>query len=190
LYLTPAVRKLTAIALICLLCFNWYGYRIVIHYLGTSIDASLQAQLDRNQYDEKELIELRVPINLPYITDWSEFEVYEGETTINGEHYRYVKRKVVNGELILLCVPNKNKTQLKKAGQEYYKQVAEAQQVPGKKTSAKDNLVKTFSSDLACFDENWPSAFNCSALSFFAAQQPALSSQAITPPAQPPDGNA
>jgi len=186
LYLTPSVRKLTAIVLISLLCFNWYGYRIAIYCFQTRSDASLQAKLDRNQYNDKDLIEVRIPINIPYYTDWSDFESYEGETTINGEHYRYVKRKLVNNELILLCVPNKTKTQLKKAGEEFFKHNADVQQVPGKK-SGKEHQVKLTSSEYTCMDEDCQHGFDIHASSFAIVQGPGLSSRTVLPPAQPPD---
>jgi len=83
----------------------------------------LQDQLNKQEYAEQELIELRVPLHLPYVSDWNEFQSYEGETTINGHHYRYVKRKLEKGVLVLLCIPNENKDNISKAGDDYFKQV-------------------------------------------------------------------
>ena len=117
------MRKFTAIVLICLLAFNWYGYRLLTHYLENRSDLVLQDKLNKQEYSEQELIELRVPLHLPYLSDWNEFEAYEGETTINGHHYRYVKRKLEKGELVLLCIPNQHKDKISKAGDDYFKQV-------------------------------------------------------------------
>jgi hypothetical protein len=185
LYLSHALRKLTAIALIFLLFFNWYGYRLAIAMFETEIDAALQLRLEQQAYNENDLVELRIPINLPYYSDWNEFESFEGETTINGQHYRYVKRKLSGGELILLCLPNKPKDQLKKAGQEYAKQVGDFG-APQKKTG-KERFTKIFTSDYTCLQEPARTSFQNMhkpiALRFAAN----LSSRDITPPAQPPD---
>ena len=35
---------------------------------------ALQTKLDNQQFNTKDLVELRLPLNLPYITDWKEFE--------------------------------------------------------------------------------------------------------------------
>lgn len=135
------IRKLAAISLIALLVFNWYGYRILINYLGQQASSQLQVKLDNNQYDASNLIEVRIPLNMPYITDWDDFETFHGETEINGIHYKYVKRKVERGELILLCIPNKQKTILQDAKNNFFKLVNDLQQPTGKKDS-KDHSVK------------------------------------------------
>jgi len=57
-------------------------------------DIALQQKLDKQQYASRELIEVRVPVTLPYMNDWSQFESYEGETTING-HRRSSKLAIL-----------------------------------------------------------------------------------------------
>lgn len=141
------IKRLTAILLIALLAFNWYGYRLLTNYLQHEASAQLQSKLDNNDYDASDLVELRVPLNMPYITDWHDFETYEGETQINGVHYKYVKRKVENGELVLLCIPNQQKTELQTAQHDFFKMVNDLQQSPGKKHS-KDHSVKIPLSDV------------------------------------------
>lgn len=154
--------------------------------MEAQVDATLQASLDKEQYNESNLVELRIPINLPYYNDWDEFESYDGETTINGQHYRYVKRKVVNGELILLCIPNKDKTKLASAGNEYFKKINDLQNPSGKKSSGKEGFAK-FISDYTCFNETWKAACTLSVAEMSADHGSALLRQAIIPPAQPPD---
>ena len=81
-----------------------FGYRFVADYMQQRSDKQLEAHLDKNNYKESELIELKVPIHLPYQTTWAEFERYDGEVELNGILYKYVKRKVVNDTLVLLCI--------------------------------------------------------------------------------------
>lgn len=140
------LKKLTVISLIALLVFNWYGYKLLINYYETKATSNLQSKLDKDQYDESTLILIRVPLNMPYIADWKEFEKFEGETEINGTHYKYVKRKIENGELVLLCIPNQQKTNLQAAGQSFFKLVNDIQQ-PGAKKDSKEHSVKIPISD-------------------------------------------
>ena len=109
------MRKTAAILLICLLLFNWYGYRFVINYLQKKADNRLEARLDVNDYDESQLIEIRVELNIPYQYSWSNFERHSGEIELNGKIYAYVKRKVEDGFLVLKCIPNDAKQEIKKA---------------------------------------------------------------------------
>jgi len=119
---------------------------MLLQFLETRSNNHLQAKLDHGQYDMNDLIEVRVALNLPYIADSKEFEDYSGETTINGHHYRFVKRKLVNNELVLLCVRDQQKDRLQKAGTDFYKQVNDT---PGaeKKSKVPVKLIKGLTSE-------------------------------------------
>ena len=87
-------------------------------------DIALETRIDQSDYDESTLIEIRVPLNAPYLSDnTTAFERYDGELELDGIHYKYVKRKVVNGELVLLCLPNKSKTEIQNSREEFFKPV-------------------------------------------------------------------
>jgi len=109
------VRKIAAILLICLLVFNWYGYRFVTNYFQQQADSQLEAKIDVNDYDESQLIEIRVPLDIPYQNRASGFERHYGEIEFNGKIYAFVKRKVENGYLVLKCIPNTVKENIKNA---------------------------------------------------------------------------
>lgn len=115
------VKKLIAILLICLLFFNWYGYRIVTDVLSSLADQQLELQLDNNDYDESALIEVMVPLNVPYQNVQSDFERHYGEIEVDGVFYTYVKSKVENGNLVLKCIPNDSKQKIRSAGADYFK---------------------------------------------------------------------
>lgn len=117
------MRQTASILLLGMLVFNWFGYRIVSNWLQVRADAKLEARLDNNDYDNAQLIEVRVPLHLPYVSDWSHFERYDGEIEIKGVHYRYVKRKIEKGDLVLLCLPNTDKTHLQDARDDFFKLV-------------------------------------------------------------------
>src|SRR6185436_18144808 len=77
-------------------------------------DRKLEALLDNSEYDESELIEIRVTMNMPYQQRFTEYERTYGEVEIDGKNYTYVKRKVEGDVVILKCIANTSKQQLKK----------------------------------------------------------------------------
>ena len=141
------LKRLLAILLLCLFAFNWFGYRLVSSYLENRADVVLQARLDKNSYDPSQLFEVKIPLNLPYSPSWSSYEQYRGQVELNGVHYNYVKRKVVNDTLILVCIPNETKNQIKSAGEEYFKNVNDLQNTGNKKSNSKETSSKAPVSD-------------------------------------------
>ena len=147
-HLRTVLKKLAAILLIVILFFNWYGYRLVTSILSKNADRKLEIRLDNNQYDEAQLIELKVPLNVAYQTDQSDFERHYGEIEIGGKYYTYVKRKIADGYLILKCIPNSSKEQIKVAGNDYFKMTNGLDQnQPDKKQHNNTNLAKSFWSE-------------------------------------------
>jgi hypothetical protein len=101
-----------------LLLFNWLGYRLVLNYFQQQSDLQLETRIDAHNYDESLLVEIRIPLNMPYQARWTEFERHYGEIELDGKHYSYVKRKVEAGVLVLKCIANPEKDLIKNAGQE------------------------------------------------------------------------
>ncbi len=113
MYLIWRLRKIAAILMIFLLAFNWYGYRIVISLMQSSADRRLETRLDNNDYDESQLIEIRVAMNMPYQQRFTDYERHYGEIEIDGKSYTYVKRKVEGDVVVLKCIANHSKQQLR-----------------------------------------------------------------------------
>ncbi len=109
---TQGLKKIASILLILLLFFNWYGYRLVIAVMQDDADQKLESRIDKNNYDESQLIEVRVALNMPYQERFTDFERHYGEINIDGKIYRYVKRKIEGDILILKCIPNQSKQEL------------------------------------------------------------------------------
>jgi hypothetical protein len=122
------LKKIASILLLGILLFNWCGYRWVINIVQQQADTKLEASLDRNEYDESQLIEIKVPLSMPYQTDWAGFERYDGEIEVNGVHYKYVKRKVQDGQLVLKCIANQTKQRLESAKDDIFKTTNDLQQ--------------------------------------------------------------
>lgn len=89
------------------------GYQFVFSFLQTRADQKLESLIDNNKYEDAELTELRVQLDMPYQYRFTDFERHYGQITIDGKEYTYVKRKVEGDVLILKCLPNHSKTTLK-----------------------------------------------------------------------------
>jgi hypothetical protein len=113
------MRKSTSIILLFILLFNVIGYRALFYYAEKKADASMEARLDKDQYDENELVEVKIPLFNPYQLEQKSFERVNGEINVNGKVFKYVKRKVSDGNLILLCIADAHKNVLKKAKSEF-----------------------------------------------------------------------
>ena len=109
------MKRIASILLIALLLFNWYGYRFLFNYLQNKAEAELNAKIDVNDYDESQLVEIKVPIDIPYQYTSTDFERSYGEIEHDGQIYSYVKRKIEDGFLILKCIPNIQKEKIKEA---------------------------------------------------------------------------
>ncbi len=104
-------------------------------------DITLEQRIDNSDYEESSLIEIRIPLNAPYLSNnSSEFQRYDGELELDGVHYNYVKRRVVNGELVLLCLPNNSKTELHHSKKEFFKLVNDLSQTQNKNKSESSNF--------------------------------------------------
>ena len=64
----------------------------MLSYLEQKATIRLEQKLDAGKYDIHQLVEVKIPLNLPYYSDWSEYQTYYGEAELNGESYQYVKR--------------------------------------------------------------------------------------------------
>jgi len=90
-------------------------------YLQQKSNEKLEALFDKNLYDESELLELKIAVNVPYQNSRSTFERCDGEIEINGTIYKYVKRKLSNDTLYLMCLKNSKKMDLETAKNDFFK---------------------------------------------------------------------
>ena len=143
------VKKLAVILLICLLLFNWYGYRFVTNYLQQKADHQLETRIELNDYNESQLIEIRIALDMPYQNNQSAFERHYGEVEINGKIYSYVKRKIEDGYLILKCIPNSTKQDIKTADNILFNanNGLDQEHNSNKSNSPLNNVTKTVFSD-------------------------------------------
>ena len=130
------MKKLAAIFLLLIFLFNIGGYRLWFYFEQQQSDKRIAAILDNEEYDDADLITIKIPLKLPYQTDWTEFERTAGEVEMDGTIYKYVKRKVQEGELVLLCIPHYDKMHLNNAKDDFFKYANDLAQNTSNKTPA------------------------------------------------------
>lgn len=154
------MRPVWAISLFLLHLFNLGGYQLLFKHLEGESNIRLVAKIDHQDYDERNLMEIKVPIHLPYQLDWADYERIDGEIVLEGVHYNYVKRKLVNDTMTFLCLPNTEKTQIHHARETFYSLVNDLQQeasnqesssVPPTSKPIKFNVVE-FDQDAIVFE--------------------------------------
>lgn len=188
--LTIVLRKLAAILLLGVLIFNWIGYRLVTDFLQHHADIQLEARLDQHDYDDSQLIELKVTLDLPYQTNWTDFERVNGEIEINGIHYKYVKRKVQNGQLVLMCLPHESKMRLQTARDDFFKLVNDLQNPSQNKKSDNSNTISfnSISPEYYAEKNEWGLAALLSQAPHYTDQKTTLQPNCfISTPGQPPE---
>jgi len=122
------LKKFFAILFLSIHLFNIAGYSLFFQYFIAQSDRHIVQQLDKNKYADANLVQVKVPFSLPYSANWNKYERYDGTIEYNGTHYNYVKRKICNDTMYLLCLPNQVKTELYGAKNDYAKQLSDSQQ--------------------------------------------------------------
>jgi hypothetical protein len=159
------LRKTAAIFFIAILLFNIAGYRFIFNYLEKQSTAKLEKQIDAGNYAADQLIEVKVPLNIHYAAN-TDYGPSYGETEFNGQHYRYVQRKVQMDTLYLLCIPHNAKDQLIALKSDFEKQQNDPSSLPGKGKATTLKLLlsefvpeKKYSFDLSFYSGKLQSRF-------------------------------
>jgi hypothetical protein len=137
------MSKTAATILLFVFLFNMIGYRAWFYYAEKKADVSMEAQLDNQQYSENDLVSITIPLYNPYQLDQKNFERVNGEISYAGKTYKFVKRKVSDGNLVLLCIPDAHKMMLKKAKTDYVNNVNDMG--GSSKNPTRSGLQKVFS---------------------------------------------
>ena len=139
------MTKFGAILLLTLHLCSSVCYSFVFKYFISVSDKDAVAQINKAAYKDAELVEIAIPLNMPYMQSQDSYERCDGSIEFNGTHYNYVKRKTSNDTLHLLCLPNAQKTQLYATKIDYAKQLSDAPS--GKKGDGPSPVKSTFFSE-------------------------------------------
>lgn len=184
-----ALRRIAAIFFLSILCFNFLGYRYFFDFLEQRHDSRFEAQLDEDDYDESSLISIRTAFSNPYYnhTNSGEFERWKGEIEIDGVHYKYVKRRIFNDSIELLCIPNTTAHELKKAEQDFYRMTNDLQTNSGKKQDGQLPVFKNLLSEYCEAVPDWTAVVAPERVQHCAVYLITLSRYDGESPGQPPE---
>jgi hypothetical protein len=95
--------------------FNLGGYDLAFKYFINRSDVQIVKQMYDSKFNSSKLIELKIPVHMPTIQDWPEYEHITGQIQLNGGYYNYIRLKMTKDTMSLICLPNKVKANLVKA---------------------------------------------------------------------------
>ena len=80
---------------------------MLAYYRQEQADLRLERQLDNNEYDDSGLVSIKVPAtHLAYYTNSVQYERVDGKIEIGSKLYKFVKRRLFNDTLELICIPD------------------------------------------------------------------------------------
>ena len=116
------MKKIIVIFLLGVLFFNWTGYRLFTAWLEQSFNARQDAQLDDNEYEESQLVAIKIPItHLSYYINSREYERVKGQIKVGGVQYKYVKRRIYKDSLEVLCIPDEITMSFRALNNDFFK---------------------------------------------------------------------
>lgn len=146
-FIFNGLKKIAAILFLLILAFNFCGYRWLLSYMEEKATVRLEQKLDAGDYDESQLVEVKIPAKLLYHSNQTEYETFYGETEWNGEYYQYVKRKLSNDTLYLLCIAHTEKNKIQAVKTDFFKFVNDIPARGGQQKSEQPSFVKLLMSE-------------------------------------------
>lgn len=106
------LKKYIAVAMLTIYLFNIGGQLVLHQYFTFLSDKFFKEQTSKGQYNIDELTEVKIPVNMPGITDWKAYENIAGQIQFQNTSYNYVKMRMTRTAMYLMCVPNYATTHL------------------------------------------------------------------------------
>lgn len=158
--------------------------------MAQSADVRLEKALDNNEYSDADLVSIKQPTNLPYYNNSIAFQRLAGEVKIDGKLFRYVKCRIYNDSLELLCIPNKSRMSIEKSKDEFAKLVNDSQQGNSKKKSGPEHKQqKSFSPEFVEMAMQTAGNFQAESCKFYFSSTTSLSELALPAAERPPSAN-
>ncbi|HXD76157.1 MAG TPA: hypothetical protein VN616_00045 [Puia sp.] len=142
------LKRIAAISLLSVLLFNWVGYKLLTAFWEDRAAQSLEASLDRDDYDSSLLVTWRIPADaLPYCNCSSRYQRAAGYIEIGRLRYREVKKRMFNDSVEFVCILDGAANRLRSAGIEFFSLVNDVQRsapskIPARNGQAAHNFFK------------------------------------------------
>mgnify|MGYP001810419905 CR=1 FL=1 len=100
------MKRLVSILLLSLLLYNMVGYSVV-YWLGGNV--ALEAPKDELESSLKEeFMTVKVPVSLPYQTNWTAPQSVQGKLQVGSEFYEMVEQIMLNDTVYITCKPDRD----------------------------------------------------------------------------------
>ncbi len=184
------MKKISTIFYLSLLLFTSGGYRVLVNWLEHRAQQDMQVVIEERNFDPAQLVELSVSLDLPYLSDWHDWEAVEGIVSIDGTPHQYVERMLKGGKMHYRCLPNNGMEQVQSA-RDRFMQFSYHFTHPGTQKNPVNTTVsiKPPLPDLICLDR-----FSINPLTIAKPLKPeisfvnrALPSATVSVPTPPPD---
>ncbi len=106
------MKKFIAASLLAIYLFNIGGQLIMHQYFAYLADRYFSQQVGKGYYNTNDLTEVALPVNMPNVADWKNYENVTGQIQFGDASYNYVKMKITRHTLYLMCIPNYSATRL------------------------------------------------------------------------------
>lgn len=99
------------------------GYKAFYFYQLQNADSRLELKIQNFKIPNDRLITIKIPVKMPYLADWGDYQPMEGEVVYKQETYRYIKKKIARDTVFLVCIDHSEKTQLENRSNDFFKKV-------------------------------------------------------------------
>jgi hypothetical protein len=91
---------------------NLLGYMALNQYFTNKSNGVIAREIAKGKYNSRDLIEIKIKQNLPFIHDWDSYVNISGQLQLDGIAYNYVKLRVTRDTVYVQCIPNYETTKL------------------------------------------------------------------------------
>nr|WP_067060490.1 hypothetical protein [Mucilaginibacter sp. L294] len=98
--------------MLAVLVFNMGGYALLFEYFIKASDQFANEQISKGYYRHDELVEIKIPVRMPYVQEQRQYENVSGQIQVKGNYYNYVALKMTRDTMYVKCLPNYAKTKL------------------------------------------------------------------------------
>ena len=98
--------------MLIVLLFNMGGYMLLFQYCIKASDDFANEQISKGFYKPEELVEMKIPVRMPYVQEQLRYENISGQIQLQGNCYNYVALKMTRDTMYVKCIPNYTKTKL------------------------------------------------------------------------------
>lgn len=145
------MKRLVSILLLLIFLFNVGGYYIVFIGLHHRSDQLLAKKIEADLFHDDELVELKIPVTLPYPIQQNGFERVDGKFEHNGTYYKLIKQKLENDTMYIVCIRDVQSKQIADTLKDY---VAKTNDLPLNSKSL--NLFGKFLKDFESVETGLP----------------------------------